>query len=250
MTWDLKISLHRRHGADKPRDIIIVTRPNGSKETYQDLEAVPADLLPMVQPLIGRLDSAPPAFPKDYAVAALDLAEEAPPSPRRERVRHRTRRKGKTLVIDHIWFEFLVVAGALLLFFMPLYYSRGELLRGQPWTVWTVLKLALAAGGAYLTLAFMINRTTLTVTRQGITIRHGPIPWYGNRTIPAEDLTQLFVQVRRGRYGVNYSLCAETRTGQETLISSGNPVALRQYEQQIEQLLGIEDMPISGEQFR
>lgn len=250
MKRELEISIFRRHSGDQPRDVIIVSRPDGAKETYHDLDAVPADLRPLVEPLLEQLDGGPGRPRAGHAAPALDLPEETPARPRRKLARHRARRKGKSLVIEHYWFEFLVVAGALLFFLFPLYICRDEFLGRQPWTVGTGIKLALAAGGAYLTLAFLINRTTLTVTRQGIAIRHGPIPWYGSRFLPAADLLQLYVQVHGGRHTA-YSLCAQTRSAQEFLISHANDArALRQYEEQIEQFLGIEDWPISGTQFR
>jgi hypothetical protein len=44
---------------------------------------------------------------------------------------------------------------------------------------------------AYNALAAFCNRTTVTCDRNTLTIRHGPIPWSGNRTVHLHNLANL-----------------------------------------------------------
>ncbi len=52
--------------------------------------------------------------------------------------------------------------------------------------------------GGYMALAGVVNKTVIRLGRR-LSIRHGPLPWPGNRTIDAARIRQLYV-VRRERY--------------------------------------------------
>jgi hypothetical protein len=55
----------------------------------------------------------------------------------------------------------------------------------------TTLGLALAATAAWHLLAVRLNHTRLTVTRQGLRVTHGPLPWPGGRTLEGSTLHAL-----------------------------------------------------------
>jgi hypothetical protein len=44
----------------------------------------------------------------------------------------------------------------------------------------------------YATLAGFLNRTVIKVTSESLTIRHGPVPWWGNRSLPIDRLERLY----------------------------------------------------------
>src|SRR6266545_6110628 len=52
--------------------------------------------------------------------------------------------------------------------------------------------VAVGIGLTYSTIAGFVNRTRVGVNAGEITIRHGPMPWIGNRNIPAGEIRQLF----------------------------------------------------------
>ena len=56
-------------------------------------------------------------------------------------------------------------------------------------------------------------------------ISKGPMPWLGNRSIPVEELRQLFVVEKRGNRGaVSYEVCAVLRDGRvDTRIEALRP---------------------------
>jgi len=44
----------------------------------------------------------------------------------------------------------------------------------------------------YVTLTVLLNRTLIKVTSEFITVRHGPLPWWGNRSLPIDELEGLY----------------------------------------------------------
>lgn len=44
----------------------------------------------------------------------------------------------------------------------------------------------------YIAVALVINHTTITVDRNALTLRHGPLPWWGQRKIPSRDIFRLY----------------------------------------------------------
>lgn len=107
-----------------------------------------------------------------------------------------------------------------------------------------IAHVAVGVGLTYATLAGFWNRTTVSVTRQRLSIHHGPIPWKGNRTIPAAELRQLYATLRPGARRNNspgFQLLAVTRAGEEIRLLSGldDETQARFLEQRLESFLGI-----------
>jgi hypothetical protein len=68
-------------------------------------------------------------------------------------------------------------------------------LNGRWWWLLVLTYMPLAAGGVfvfYMTLAALLNRTVVKVTSELLTIRHGPVPWWGNRSLPIDQLERLY----------------------------------------------------------
>ena len=76
---------------------------------------------------------------------------------------------------------------------------------------------AAGVGLTYTVLTGFINRTRVEVNRALLTIRHGPLPWVGNRVLPGRSLAQLYGEevISKSRNGtsVSYSLFAVDREG-------------------------------------
>ncbi|HMP01288.1 MAG TPA: hypothetical protein PKD86_10855 [Gemmatales bacterium] len=245
MARALEITVRRQHGPDGLSTFIQVKDRDGSTQTYGDLQEMPPHLRRLVAPILSQTP-----VPLGLAPESPPAPDEEVPAPRFKPKRRRARKRGKTFVIEHWWFDFFIVLGALAVTLFPIYLVRGTLFRGEPWTLWTGLALLCAALASYLLLAFVINRTVLTACRDGLTIWHGPLPWPGNRHIPKEELHQLYVNIITGRY-ITYNLCAITNRGVECIIAHDrDPERLLRYERDIEEFLGIADWPVPGSQYR
>ncbi|QRN96083.1 hypothetical protein JRI60_44830 [Archangium violaceum] len=102
----------------------------------------------------------------------------------------------------------------------------------------------------YSTLAGFLNRTRIEASRDELHIQHGPLPWPGNRTLSARQLTQLYATEVRGNKGsVSYTLLALDRRGHKVELLSGldDKDQVLYLEQTLERRLGIEDDPVDGE---
>ncbi len=255
----LEIRIVSRQGVDGGTTQIRVTPPDGETRTFSGLEEMPDDLRALAEPLFSpaaaqslrtgllkrsRRDSSESGGPA--AADPIEARRLAETSQTNERPRRRRKRE-----IIHQWFDLWAAGGGLALAGFPLILIHSVLFGSDPWTLWSSLALLLSAVGLYLMLAFLVNHTRLTADQTGLTVQHGPLPWFGNQLIPREHLRQLFVRVRASSRMTEYALCARTTSGTFELTGSGHdPGALRQYEQELEDFFGIEDRPVSGNQYR
>ena len=168
------------------------------------------------------------------------------------------KREGQSAQIVKRWFSlkyiplaFFCVAWDAFLFF---WYSMA-LGMHAPWifVVFPVAHLAVGVGMTYSTLAGFLNRTTLEVTRDEITVWFEPLPWMGEKTIKTGDVKQLFCKekISRGKNSDTYSyeLFVVTKSDRQVSLLSNleSPDIALFFEQQIETWLRIEDQPVIGE---
>lgn len=114
-----------------------------------------------------------------------------------------------------------------------------------------ILHVAIGIVLTYFALTGFLNRTVVTVTRDRLSVRHGPLPWWGNRTLSTREIRQLFT--KKGNVEKNgastYNLFCTTLDGKSTKLLSGlvsSETALF-IEQQIESWLNLPDHPVKGE---
>ncbi|AKT44005.1 PH domain-containing protein [Chondromyces crocatus] len=96
------------------------------------------------------------------------------------------------------------------------YYGRAVELMGRPGglrSLFVLLALlaygAMCVGVSYYTVAGLLNHTEITATAERLTIRHGPIPWRGRRTIEVRRIRQFRIERVPGpRGGNSYDLHA------------------------------------------
>lgn len=169
--------------------------------------------------------------------------------------------RGRDLVIVRRWFSwiyifllfFCVVWDGMLVFWYALVFS------GESPLVFKLFPLLHVAAGVfitYFTIAGLVNRTTFTIERDRLSVRHAPLPWRGSVDIPAASLEQLFCteQVIRGRNGVTlrYGVDAVLKDGRHLKLAT--PLDVREQamyiEQAIEKHLGIKDRPVRSEMAR
>ncbi len=105
----------------------------------------------------------------------------------------------------------------------------------------------------YSVAAGFVNKTLVEVYLDEMKIRHGPLPWPGNRIIPSQEIDQLFTRERihRTKNGTNYSyeLSMMDKGGKQVKLLSNleNPEQALFFEQQIESYLRIKDRAVAGE---
>ncbi|MAF10059.1 hypothetical protein CMK11_06360 [Candidatus Poribacteria bacterium] len=176
------------------------------------------------------------------------------PMPRNTRVE----REGADLVITWRWFKLLYLAAVV----FAIVWNAGVMglwrtaLSPGTSLVGRLSVLPFVAAGAfvaYVALTGLLNSTRLTANSDALTVRHGPIPAPGGRTIPTSDIEQLFCteRVRRSRnanavttYRVRVTLKdRRTRTLLWALDDFDRALFI---EEQIERHLGIEDRHVRG----
>lgn len=118
--------------------------------------------------------------------------------------------------------------------------------------VFPLLHVAVGVGLTYRTLAGFLNKTWITVAGGELTIRHGPLPWFGNRAVPSAEIGQLYCEQsvirNRNSTSVSYNLCAVLRDGRKVDLIKSLPSEQALYlEHRIEEHLGIEPAPVAGE---
>lgn len=127
--------------------------------------------------------------------------------------------------------------------------------------VFPMAHVAVGVGLTYFVIAGFLNRSVIEVATGELSIRHGPVPWRGNQTIPVDDIDQLYCQLDAGRRrnasgawtenssGVTYRVNALLKNGRkETLVSKLFDLDQALFiEQKLEDALGIEDRRVSGE---
>jgi len=114
--------------------------------------------------------------------------------------------------------------------------------------------VAVGLGLLYACLVGILNRTTIEIARNEISVRHGPIPAGRNRTIPVGEIIQLYVKREQNLRNKNsphgsYPLVAQLASGREVkLLPRNSELDVAQaVEQLVESHLNIEDQSVRGE---
>jgi hypothetical protein len=190
------------------------------------------------------------ALPKAIRVIQDELVTESSTEPYRS-----DGVKRPHVVLERSWFQaslfFMVIFCSVWDSVLVFWYSVA--LRGHaPWimVVFPLGHLAVGIGLTYATLCGFVNRTRIAVEGGQLVIRHGPLPWKGNRALEANDLDQLFCEENVSSKGARtYSLSARTKSGEKVVLLKSLPEADQALyiEQLFEDRLGIVDVPVAGE---
>jgi hypothetical protein len=116
--------------------------------------------------------------------------------------------------------------------------------------------VAVGVALTYSVLASLLNYTTVLVDGDRLTIHHRPVPWRGNRSVNIGDIVQLYCDQS---YATSNRTTNPSLTGVynlNALLPDGRKLKLLSElakdqalfcEQQLEEWLGIEPYPVSGE---
>jgi hypothetical protein len=86
----------------------------------------------------------------------------------------------------------------------------------------------------------LLEVTQFTLDGPSLTVRSGPLPWFGNRTVEARAIVQLYVKRVDSRDATNYALLAVLGDGREVEIQgfeAGTPRSKREMARLLENLL-------------
>jgi hypothetical protein len=105
---------------------------------------------------------------------------------------------------------------------------------------------------AYVTLANIFNGTVIQLTPAELTVRHVPLPWRGNRSLPVSGLKQIYCKEVKGTDSegepyVEYHLLAVMYGGKETILLKDSLERLRYFEREINAWLSRRDVSVAGE---
>lgn len=141
--------------------------------------------------------------------------------------------------------------------FLVGWYTMAVHIPGPAKLIMLVFPIAHLAAGLFmvhLCLTGLFNRTTITVDRTAIEIRHGPIPAGGNVRLNVHEVEQLFCRGKTntdsdGDTTHHFSLHAVLRDGlrRDLLINESDRDLVQFVEYMIEAHLGLEDRPVEGE---
>ncbi len=105
----------------------------------------------------------------------------------------------------------------------------------------------------YLLFAGFLNTTTIIVTSSVVSVKHSPIPFWGNKRVASKTLLQLYCKKEVFWHHLQrittFSVRAITSDRKNITLLSGLNIAEQALfiEQEIETFLGIEDKPVKGE---
>ena len=115
------------------------------------------------------------------------------------------------------------------------------------------LHAAVGLGLLYTVLAMLFNKTTLRISYDSVTVRHGPLPYPGGKTIMRVDVKQFYSQedISYRKNGQSRTYAVRLLTKNEKTIDLITGLAGRDealfIEQQVEKFLGIRDESVSDE---
>jgi hypothetical protein len=165
------------------------------------------------------------------------------------------------LRVRHRWyspFYLLLVLFCALWIGILVSWCRAEPGRANPgdFALWfPLLHIAVGLNLAYATVAGFVNHTLVQISSRGLTIRHGPLPWPGGRTIPAAEITHVYYErtefpVYEAAWGknVHHRFGVETRDGRKrTLLTCLSADVPRFVAEAAERHLGTAEGRATGE---
>lgn len=105
----------------------------------------------------------------------------------------------------------------------------------------------------YYTVALFINKTDIRIDTYNLSIKHYPLPWFGQTQIPVEHVKQVYCEKKINRGKNSTHITHEVRyldqnRRKKKLISGLNDADQARFiESEIEKTLGIKDRAVSGE---
>ena len=132
------------------------------------------------------------------------------------------------LVIRKAWLTWKIAPLALFAIvwdgFLIFWYSQ-VLSRPHPPLMavfFPILHVSVGVGLTYFVLASLVNKTDILISSSRVRVATGPAPWFGNKEVSVEEITDVIVRVRYGNRGsMSYTVMYADRARKErTLVVS------------------------------
>jgi hypothetical protein len=155
------------------------------------------------------------------------------------------------LVIERRWFGistiplcfFVIFWDSFLVFwyFMALNDAKGAGLENLPVLIFPLIHVAVGILLTYMAITGFVNKTRIQIGLGKLSIKHGPLPWPGDKIIDANQIEQLYCQ--------KFAVHAKMKSGlTSVLIGSLSEYEQARYlEQKIEEVLRLKDVVVPGE---
>ena len=204
-----------------------------------------------------------------FCGAVMDLSRRAGPGPGGRTFRDlerpevplpekfRLEKDGGGIRISWRWFTpaavflafFAVVWNGFLIAFFGMAAASGA---PGVFFLFPLIHVAVGVGIGYFALASFLNTTTVSVGGGTVAVRHGPLPWFGNRVLTGREVDQLFCaqKVSHGKHGVSvtHEVNAVLKAGKRLTLLKGLQLDQALFvEQRLERQLGIKDRAVGGE---
>lgn len=137
--------------------------------------------------------------------------------------------------------------------FMVVWFSMAIATGAYPMALFGTIHAIAGLGMIYWVIAGTFNTTEVRTTKNRFYIKHGPIPWRGNREIEVSNISQFFTKmhIQRNDNSTTYSyeLHAVLNDGKQIKIlgQMDKPEEALYLEQELERFLDIPDRRVSGE---
>jgi hypothetical protein len=164
---------------------------------------------------------------------------------------------GHSLQIERQWYGpkyiFLAIFALFWNGFMVVWFSIAFINGLWPMALFGTLHGAVGLGLIYGVVAGVLNTTVIDVGLGDLTIKHGPVPYPGNKHLASTDIKQLYCKekISRGKNSTSYSYEIHAITQEdkhEKLLTGLDDSEQALYlEQEIERYLSIKDQPVRGE---
>jgi hypothetical protein len=89
--------------------------------------------------------------------------------------------------------------------------------------VFAALHIVATVALTYMALSALVNRTTITVHDDRLTVRHEPLPWPGRRELPLERIARIYSEEREVHSGYTFHVSAELTDGKNVRLLSRLP---------------------------
>ncbi len=92
---------------------------------------------------------------------------------------------------------------------------------GMLMILFPIIHVAVGVGLTYFVIAAMFNRTWIVCDGDTLAIRHGPVPWAGNRSLPLHDLSHPRVETKFQSNSVPHYNVAAINNGRDIVLLKG-----------------------------
>lgn len=140
--------------------------------------------------------------------------------------------------------------------FLVFWYSMGLGAAGMfgpvalLFLLFPICHVAVGIGLTYYVIAGFLNHTWIEAGRHWLTVRHGPIPWKGSKSLAVDEVDQLWCSFDEGKRGAGtYAVSVLMKDGRkERLVAMlKTQDEARFIERTLEDFLGLAHHPVAGE---